>query len=253
MDKHNQINTPVPSPKKDKTKLLAILLTLATLCVVGLVVALWWCVWRGPSGTPSSSTTPAGTGGVAATGPCYNNGTNELPPAYTWYENADLGYKFAYPAAWGAVNLTVDHMGGLEGHYVQGTFASNPDISFGGNGTDYIVQGRDGMFTDNPGFLEANSRFYSVQIWRYNDGSTTEPQEDLYPITEPTVAKDGCNTKAAVTQNPFDDFFGYSADVARINLQPTNLYYGVNFVLKNPTSGSRADLDTIIRSFQLIP
>lgn len=234
--------------KPSSGKLLPMLLGLSVIIIVGLAVALWWC-WFKPAAP--AATPPAGT--VAASGPCFEGAANDLPADYSWYENAELGYKFAYPSAWGAVTVTTDPMGGIAGHYVSGHFASNENVFFGGNSTDYVVMGRGGMYTDLPGFLEASGVFYTVKIWKYNDGTTTEPQYGLYPIESPTVSKSACNTHAALTQFPYDEMNGYSADVAHINLQPTNTYYGVNFVLKNPTAESRADLDKVIRSFQLIP
>lgn len=252
MDKLNQQDTSVVPTKKNRTKLFGGLLALAVLCIVGLSVALWWCLWTYKP--PATSSMPeGGTGNVTVTGPCFDNTANDLPADYTWYENAELGYKFAYPTAWGAVTVATTPMGGDAGHYVQGSFASNSNVSFGGNGADYVVLARGGTHTDNPGYLEANGKFYSVQLWKLREGATVTPMEDLHPIEEPTVRKDGCNTHAAVTQYPHSEFFGESYDIARVNLQPTNLYYGVNFVLKNPTAELRTDLDKIIRSFQLIP
>lgn len=255
MDKLNQLKPPEPT-KKSKTTLLAILLALATLCVIGLAIALWWCLWAYKPSGGASTTPPASMGSgttTAAAGPCYDGAANELPAGYSWYENADLGYKFAYPTAWGAVAVATTPMGGDAGHYVQGSFTSNANVSFGGNGTDYVVLARGGTHTDNPGYLEATGKFYAVQLWKLREGATATPMEDLHPIEEPTVRKNGCNTRAAVTQYPFEEFYGEAYDIARINLQPSNLYYGVNFVLKNPTAEARADLDKIIRSFQLIP
>ncbi len=234
---------------KPASKLLPVLLGFAVIIILGLAAALWWC-WYKP-GTPLP---PAGgEATTAATGPCFEGALNDLPADYSWYENAELGYKFAYPTAWGEVTVATDPTGGVSGHYVSGSFASNENVFFGGNSTDYAVMGRGGMYTDLPGYLEAAGKFYTVKIWKYNDGATTEPQYDLYPIDFPTTRKAGCNTHVAVTLFPHDDFMGYAADVAHVNLQPTNVYYGVNLVLKNPTTESRADLDKVIRSFQLIP
>ncbi|HVI68942.1 MAG TPA: hypothetical protein VM581_00615 [Magnetospirillaceae bacterium] len=236
------------------SRLIAIFLGVAVICIIGLIIALWWCLWSHKPGTATTPPTPpAGETTTTAVGPCYDGAANELPAGYSWYENADLGYKFAYPSAWGVVTVATDPMGGTSGHYVLGSFAGNPNVSFGGNGTDYIVNPRGGAHTDNPGYVEATSKFYSVQFWRLNEFSgTPEYKYALYPIDGTTVRKDGCNTHAAVTQYPYDDFYGESYDIARVNLQPSNLYYGVNFVLKNPTAEARADLDKIIRSFQLI-
>ncbi len=221
---------------------------IAALAAIGLAIALWWCLW-GHASPPASSGAPTT---AAATGPCAAGANNDLPAGFSWYENTSLGYKFAYPTAWGAVTVATSPMGGTAGHYVLGSFASNHDVTFGGNGTDYIVSARDGIPTDNPGFLQATSKFYAVQIWKLH-GATDEPHYALYPLDDPTVAKNTCNTKAVVTQYPLTEFYGYAYDVARVNLQPSNLYYGVNVVLKNPTADSRADLDKLVASFQLIP
>ena len=146
-------------------------------------------------------------------------------------------------------------MGGVSGSYASGGFASKSTVRFGGNATDYVVNARGGMLTDNPGFLEAYGKFYTVQIWQYHDATTgtTQPQYGLHLIAETTTARDACNTKAAISTIPYSDFFGHSYTLARINLQPTNLYYGVNFELQEPTAADLADLDKIIASFQLIP
>jgi hypothetical protein len=254
MDTINDINqNPGKEEKisKNHNKLLGALLGVAVLGVIGLSVALWWCLYHRETPT-SSSSSPATTAAVA--GPCKDGAANTLPAGYMWYENAALGYKFAYPTAWGAVTMTIDAMGGVGGHYAHASFASKPNASFGGNATDYVVNARDGTLLDNPGYLEATSKFYAVQIWKlHTAGSPDEQKLALYPLPDPTVLKDGCNAKATVTQYPFDEFFGNSHDIARFNLQPTNAYYGVNMVLTNPSAADRADLDKIITSFQLIP
>jgi hypothetical protein len=257
MDDTKQINKDLEKPaskqSKSHSRLLGGLLAVAVLCIIGLAIALWWCLWhKAPSG-PMAGEGNTGTA-VAPAGPCYDGANNDLPAGYTWYENAELGYKFAYPSTWGAVTLATTHMGGTSGHYAFGAFASNTNFIFGGNATDYVVSARDGIPTDNPGYLQANNKFYAVQIWKLHEGPGVDtPMEDLHPIEEPTVLKNGCNVKAAVTQYPEFEIIGYAYDQARINLQSNNLYYGVNLVLKNPTAASRADLDKVIRSFQLIP
>ena len=252
MDDTKQINNELEKPDsqqpKHRTRLLAGLLAASLVIMVGLGAALAWAVW-GKSPAPTSPLAKSSD----ATGPCFDGENNDLPAGYTWYENADLGYKFAYPSSWGAVSLATTPVGGTSGHYAFGTFASNPNVIFGGNATDYVVNARDGMPTDNPGYLQANNKFYDVQLWKLHEGATDTPMEDLHPITEPTALKNGCNTKAAVTQYPKYELIGYAYDAARFNLQPTNLYYGVNVILKNPDAASRAELDKIIRSFQLIP
>jgi hypothetical protein len=232
---------------------------IVTLLVVifGLVGIILWCLFYkdhpSSSATPSDSTETSTTGG--ASGPCAGGAENTAPAGFTFYESAEYGFKFAYPSTWGSVTIATTPMGGVGGHYLQGHFTANDDVWFGGNATDYIVQGRDGIATDNPGYLQAGDRFYTVQIWTYRAGPPPpdEPLDDLHPITEDATLKDGCNTKALVSQYPAGELIDYSYDVARFNLRPTNIYYGVNFVLKNPDASKRADLDKLIGTFQLLP
>lgn len=227
---------------------------IVTLIVIifGLAGIIIWCLFYN-----RHTVTPPASGGevaTAGTGPCTGGLPNANPDGFTFYESTEHGFKFAYPAGWGSVALTTTPMGGVGGHYMQGSFSVNKDVWFGGNATDYIVEGRDGIATDNPGYLQAGNKFYTVQLWTFRQaGSPDEPKYDLYPITETATLKNGCNTKALVSQYPAGELIEYSYDVARFNLQPTNPYYGVNFVLKNPDAGKRADLDKLIGTFQLIP
>jgi hypothetical protein len=139
------------------------------------------------------------------------------------------------------------------GHYLSGHFSANDSVTFGGNATDYVVPGRDGAALDNPGYLEASGKYYNVQIWTFHPGSgPDEPKYDLFPITEATTLQNGCNAKAAVTKYSKTEITD-AYDVARFNLQPTNSYYGVNFVLRNPDTGKRTDFEKMVSTFQLIP
>jgi len=255
MDEDKKINNELEKPDSQKSKnhnkLLAALLGFSLLIMIGLGAALAWAVW---GKAPAATTPSGGSSSAAPAGPCFADANNDLPDGYQWYENASLGYKFAYPSAWGAVTFVDTPMGGTAGHYAQGSFASNPNVTFGGNATDYIVNARGGAVLDNPGYLEATSKFYAVQIWKLHESPGVDTlMDDLYLIEEPSVVKDGCNVKALVTQYPETEFVGYAYDLVRINLQPTNAYYGVNFALKSPVAASRAELDKVIRSFQLIP
>jgi hypothetical protein len=244
--------TPAPVKHKNAVPLIVILVII----IAVLVGVLIWCLFYKPHSGSSGS---GGSGGGLSTtdgasGPCTGGIENTLPAGFSFYESTEHKFKFAYPSAWGSVAITTTPMGGVGGHYMQGSFSANTAVTFGGNATDYIVQGRGGMPTDNPGFLQAGNKFYTVQIWTYRAGPPPpdEVQNDLFLLEDVTL-KNGCNTKALVSQFPADVFNDAPYDVARINLQPTNPYYGVNFVLRGPDATNRADLDKLITSFQLLP
>ncbi len=241
---------PQLNQKKPPRRSAAWLVIPFVIIIAALIGLLIWCWFYKdhPAASPGgTATTPA------ATGPCAGGAANIAPVGFTFYENAELGFKFAYPSAWGTVAISATPMGGIDGHYLQGSFSANTNVTFGGNATDYVVNARGGIPTDNPGYLVATNKFYGVQIWKIHEAGRTEDRTSLYPITEPSTLKNGCNAKALVTQYPHTEFYGYSYDVARFNLQPSNAYYGVNFVVKNPDAAARTDLDKLIGTFQLIP
>lgn len=225
------------------------------LVIVGLAGALGWYVWRDMQKEPRKSSDSDAP--VAHTGPC-NGDPNTAPDGYTFYENETLGYRFAYPEAWGDVSISTDPQGGTDGQYLMGNFADNEDVWFGGNATDYVVGPRGGMPTDSPGYLAAAGQYYSVEIMRHQDGPGGEVEErhNLHLITETSELKAGCNTQALLTQyteDPEVGFLDYDHDLAQFNLQPDNVYYGVSFVLRNPAEETRADFDNLLGTFQIIP
>lgn len=248
-----QIPTPaLPTKHRNAVPLIVILIVI----ILGLGGALLWALFFKGGSAPSggSSSTGSSSTSTAAAGPCTGGTTNPAPTGYTFYESADYGFKFAYPTAWGTPVVTTTPVGGVSGHYLSGHFSSNDSVTFGGNATDYVVGGRDGAPLDNPGYLEATGKFYTVQIWTYHAGGgvADEPKYDLFPITEATTLQNGCNAKAAVTKYGKSEISD-AYDVARFNLQPASAYYGVNFVLKNPDASKRTDFEKLISTFQLVP
>ncbi len=236
-----------PKPKHSARLLIVVLVVI----IIGLLIALWWCWWghKSPSATPGP-TTP---GTTATTGPCTGGLENVLPADFTFYENATLGYKFAYPSAWGSVTVTTAPIASESGDYVMGRFSTNEQAWFGGNATDYAVRGRDGIPTDLPGYLKAGSNYYTVELWKFNNGTSLEDRHDLHPIAPPHEEKAGCNTTALLTQIDVSELSSIGpADVAHFNLKPGSHYYGVNFVLDHPTATSREQFSKLIKSFQLL-
>jgi hypothetical protein len=243
---------PSQPSQKPKSRLVLIILVVIIVILAGLLAWCWF--YRHPT-TPAPSGSGAHDAPATASGPCTDGAANPTPSGFSVFENAELGFHFAYPSSWGSVTTATAPMGGVSGHYLLGSFSANPNVSFGGNATDYTVSARGGMPTDSPGYLIATDKYYTVQLWKLHESGVDPDQAKyaLYPITEETTQKNGCNAKALVSQYPLTEFFGYSYDVARFNLQSSNAYYGVNFVLKNPDAASRTDLDKLITSFQLLP
>lgn len=231
------------SPTKKVSRLRAVVAGVLLLALIGGLA--WWLYPRpiAPVVTEPGSVAQPCAGGTAA---------NVAPDGYAFYENTELGFKFAYPSAWGEVTVATTPMGGVSGSYLMGSFAANPNVSFGGNATNYVVAARGGMLTDNPGYVTATNKHYIPQFWKLDTAGVAEDAYDLYPITGEATEKDACNTKALVTDAPHDDFFGYAYRLVRLNLQPANTYFGVNFVLKNPTDATKIELDNVIKTFQLL-
>lgn len=235
-------------PNKHTKKFTTILVVI----ILILVAVLGWCWWNHPSEKPTDSTKFPDTSKKSARGPCTDGAENTAPAGFTFYENPSLGYRFAYPSAWGSVTVTTTPIAAEAGNYVMGQFSANDKVWFGGNATDYTVRGRDGIPTDLPGYLKASGKFYTVEIWKFTDGSTTEDRNDLHLIDMPYEEKAGCNTNALITHLEASELSSVGpADVARFTLKPTSPYYGVNFVVDEPDATTKDQLHKLITTFQL--
>lgn len=212
-----------------------------------LVALLGWCWWG------RSHDTPVGKVDLpTVSGPCEAGADNIAPAGFTFYENSDLGYRFAYPASWGSVAVITTAVGSETGNYVMGRFSANENAWFGGNAVNYTVNGRDGIPTDLPGYLKADSKFYTVGLWKFNTGTGVEDRTTLYPLAPPYEEKTGCNATALIRHWDASEVSTIGpATIAAFNLKPTNAYYGVNFVLNHPTTESSDQFDKLVRSFQL--
>lgn len=230
------------------------LTTILVIIILILTVLLLWCWWKHAPKKASDPAKPSDTVPTTTTagGPCTGGAENTAPAGFTFYENPSLGYRFAYPSSWGSVAVTTTPIASETGNYVMGKFSANDKVWFGGNATDYAVRGRDGIPTDLPGYLKASGKFYTVEIWKFNDGSTTEDRNDLHLIDMPYEEKAGCNTTALVTHWEASELSSVGpADVARFNLKPTSPYYGVNFVMDKPDAAAKDQLNKLIATFQL--
>lgn len=231
---------------KPKTGYKKATIALSILCII-LVGVLIWCWWYHPGGSGPVTTTPP-----KPSGPCTDGADNTLPDGFTFYENPTLGYRFAYPNSWGSVTVTTTPIASETGNYVMGKFSANDKVWFGGNALDYVVRGRDGIPTDLPGYLKAGGKYYTVELWKYSDGATTEDRNDLHPINPPYEEKAGCNTTALVTHFGVSEVSSVGpAKIAHFNLKSTSPYYGVNFVLDKPTGADTEQFNKLIKSFEL--
>lgn len=242
-------DTPVIKSKKP------IIIAILVLIILALGGVLMWSLFLKPKDVviESSPAEDASVATVAESGPCADGAENVAPDGYVFYENADLGYKFAYPSEWGDVSVTTTPIASELGNYVQGTFSAKEGVGFGGNAVDYTVRGREGIVTDLPGYLEAAGQFYTVELWKFTDGTTTEERHELHKIDAPYVQKAGCNAVALITNREASELLGTPAyKVYRFNLQPTNEYYGVNIYASEPDAATEVQLDTLAGTFELI-
>lgn len=215
-----------------------------------LVLLAWWLLWRSPGSRLPDESPGRPSGSIA--GPCFDGAANTLPEGFVFYESPTLGYRFAYPDSWGTVSVTTTPIASESGNYVMGRFSANANIWFGGNATDYVVRPRDGIPTDLPGYLKASGKYYTVELWRFNDGTSIIERDDLHPIAMPYEERTSCNTSALVTRWEANELSSIGpADVAHFNLKPTNAYYGVNFVLDKPSDATRHQFEKLIASFEL--
>jgi hypothetical protein len=245
--------SPSSAPRAPRNKKALITIVSLSVIIIGLIIAFIWCWFYWPHGDKGGTAETSPPTETAATGPCAEGAENVAPAGFVFYENASLGYRFAYPSAWGAVNVTTTPIASETGNYVQGSFASNENVVFGGNAVDYTVSAREGIPTDLPGYLEAAGQFYQVELWKFSDGTTTEERDDLRKFDPPYEQKAGCNAEALVTHQEASDVLGTPAvDIARFNLQPDNAHYGVNFALSSPDDALRAQLDQLIATFELL-
>ncbi len=230
----------IQKPRKKPSWILVIILALAVLGLAGVL----YSVMANPKVVEKVV--------VEEVGPCFKGAKSTVEAGFKVYENAALGYKFAYPEAWGEVKVATTPVAKETGKYVQGSFATNKDVTFGGNAIDYTVGARGGMATDLPGYLQAKDKFYTVELWKVSAGDKVTVKNSLLPIAEKVTLKDGCNARAAVTTVPKSALNKSEYDQARFNLLAGNEYYGVNFVLKNATPTSRVDFDKVLSSFQTL-
>lgn len=217
-----------------------------SIVIIGLLALLGWCWWRGGK-DHLVDTLPA-----VVAGPCIGGVENALPEGFVFYENATLGYRFAYPSSWGSVSVTTTPIATETGNYVMGRFSANENVWFGGNAVDYTVNGRDSIPTDLPGYLKAADAFYSVELWKFNTGGIIEAHNDLRLLAPPYEEKSGCNATALMRQIETSEISSVGpASLALFNLKPGNPYYGVNFILNHPTLGLTEQFDKLVHSFQL--
>lgn len=174
--------------------------------------------------------------------------TNIAPSDYSFYEDKERGFKFAYPEAWGKVDIETNWTA-ERGEYLIGTFSNNKEASFGGRGEDYRTLGRGGTPTDQAAFKVINSKAFwlNPQV-----SDSNEDQGYVRPVNEGYRISKTYNSQALITQNKYEDFIGYAYDSASFNLADNKNIYAITIVLKNPNSNDRVELDNIVKTFELI-
>ncbi len=86
------------------------------LLVVGLIGVVGFMVYKNHNKT-TNSTTSTSSSSPTTTQKTTSNTQLTIPSDWTWYENNDLGFKFAYPSSWGKANLTFADKGDVGMQY----------------------------------------------------------------------------------------------------------------------------------------
>lgn len=156
---------------------------LIILVVVGLIGGAGWHVWqsKNKSDKSTASTTPTTT--TATDKSTEKPAEATLPADYIWYENKDIGFKFAYPKSWGTIQRTGDDTpdlitNGLNGHALRTAFQNGDKNTFPrGNelNGDTAVRNGEGLYRG--GYIEKDGKYYSVD--KYTAKEVEIPKEKI--------------------------------------------------------------------------
>lgn len=174
---------------------------------------------------------------------------NKPPAGYKFYEDKQRGFKFAYPEAWGEVVISPDTAGG-SGEYLYGTFSSNRNIHFGGRGENYRTAGRGGMPTDQAAFKKINSKAFWISPTTSNDSN--EDQGYVKPVEDGYSFSKTFNSEALLTKTAYSEFTGFAYDSVSFNLGEDKNVYAISLIIKNPNADTRAQVESITKSFELL-
>lgn len=104
----------------------------------------------------------------------------ELPANWVWYENKDLGFKFAYPEEWGEVEL--DELDGTNGRLVSFVFAATEDVEMKSWTTDFEAPIGGASVLYGAGYRKEGNLFYSN--WISDKNQIKDAQELKYDQSE---------------------------------------------------------------------
>jgi hypothetical protein len=136
---------------------------LILLVVVGFIGGAGWYVWQSKNKTDKNTSTAV-----------------TVPADYIWYENKDIGFKFAYPKSWGTIQRTGDDTpdlitNGLNGHALRTAFQNGDKNTFPrGNelSGDTAVGTNEGFY--GGGYIEKDGKYYSVATYTAKEVEITK-------------------------------------------------------------------------------
>lgn len=179
---------------------------------------------------------------------------NTAPEGYVFYENKELGFKFAYPKEWGDITLSTDggRMAGT-GEYMIGEFSGATNIIFGGRGTDYkVTDGRGGARIDLGRFSKVAGRYYETNFSKDVTDPNGQQSGITRQITDTAVEVGTFEGSALLVSYPYSEFFDGQDEVVVFNLKDDENIYVLNLVASNPDVNTKDSLKIIASTFELI-
>lgn len=156
---------------------------LIVIVAVGLIGSASWYVRQSKNKSDKNTSTQSSMPTVTIDKSTEKPAEETLPADYVWYENKDVGFKFAYPRSWGTIQRTGNDApdlitDGLNGHVLRTAFRNGDKNTFPRgnelNGSTAVVTD-EGLYMG--GYIEKGGKYYSVT--KYTAEEIEIPKEEI--------------------------------------------------------------------------